>query len=141
MDYIIIDYLGIKEKILSSNTVISNVFSGPVQYDFNITINYCGLTFYKLKNYFFSCFNDNSNILSNRKIPYIYITFGKSRTYILNNVIISTLEEPINNDIKITLIAEHFNILSEDEIKEMEISLRKDKIKKILYKIKNDIKQ
>lgn len=52
MDYIIIDYLGIKEKILSSDTVISNVFSGPVRYDFNITINYSGLTLYKLKNYF-----------------------------------------------------------------------------------------
>lgn len=141
MDYIIIDYLGIKEKILSSDTVISNVFSGPVRYDFNITINYSGLTLYKLKNYFLSCFNDNSNILSNRKIPYIYITFGKSRTYILNNVIISTLEESINNDIKITLIADYFNILSEDDMKEIEISLRKDKIKKILHKIKNEVEQ
>lgn len=141
MDYIIIDYLGIKEKILSSDTVISNVFSGSVRYGFNITINYSGLTLYKLKNYFFSCFNDNSNILSNRKIPYIYITFGKSRTYILNNVIISTLEETINNDIKITLIADYFNILSEDDMKEIEISLRKDKIKKILHKIKNEVEQ
>ena len=141
MDYIIIDYLGIKEKILSPGIVISNVFSGSVRYGFNITINYSGLTLYKLKNYFFSCFNDNSNILSNRKIPYIYITFGKSRTYILNNVIISTLEESINNDIKITLIADYFNILSEDDMKEIEISLRKDKIKKILHKIKNEVEQ
>lgn len=137
MNYLIIDYIGIKEKILSSDDIIiSNVFSGPCRYDCNITINYSDLTLYKLNTHFIGHLNNTTDIVSNIKIPYVYITSEKSRIYKLSNVIIYTLEYSINNDIKISLIADYLNVVSEYEIKEMEISLRKDKIKKILYKIK-----
>jgi Cys-tRNA synthase (O-phospho-L-seryl-tRNA:Cys-tRNA synthase) len=50
------------------------------------------------------------------------------------NAIKKLYTDPILHRKLMTFETEHFNILSEDDMKEMEISLRKDKIKKFYIK-------
>lgn len=117
-----IDELGIHEYINSYNTRFQT---------FDISLNYNDLLLFKLLNYY----NNICNNIGTYKIRKIDI-YCNDVAYVLHNVVINNIEHRTDSIINFTLIPDYFEKTDGEELRLIQVALRKDKIKKIMNRIK-----
>lgn len=125
------DY-GINENIYSfKQSYTSFTPNGITQYhntEFDISFQYNDFLAYKLKHIY--CDNKKNNM-------YILDIQNKYRID-LTNTFIKSLEIAIDGYINIAVSPDYYQEVTGEELMELEIALRKDKIKKLLIRIKNE---
>ena len=131
-----IDEFGIHEYINSYNARFqtTNSLLGYNVYhntEFDISLNYNDLLLFKLLNYY----NNICNNIGTYKIRKIDI-YCNDVAYVLHNVVINNIEHRTDSIINFTLIPDYFEKTDGEELRLIQVALRKDKIKKIMNRIK-----